>query len=67
MARRSKFSPEVRERGVRLVKESQGEHPSEWRAICSVAGKLGCTAVPSAGAPALDFRRLRGYASFSTP
>ncbi len=44
MARRSRFSPEVRERAVRLVKESEGEHPSEWAAICSVAAKLGCGA-----------------------
>ena len=44
MARRSKYSAEVRERAVRLVVESLGEHESEWAAISSVAGKLGCTA-----------------------
>jgi transposase len=44
MGRRSKFSPEVRERAVRLVAESLPSHDSEWSAITSVAGKLGCTA-----------------------
>jgi len=44
MARQSKYSMEVRERAVRPVVESLGEHASEWAAINSVAGKLGCTA-----------------------
>jgi transposase-like protein len=39
-----KFSPEVRERAVRLVLEQQREHESQWAAICSVAGKIGCSA-----------------------
>jgi len=43
MARRSKFSPEVRERAVRLVEETRESHESEWAAIASVAGKIGCT------------------------
>jgi len=43
MARRSKFSPEVRERAVRLVVETTGNHESEWAAISSVASKIGCT------------------------
>lgn len=43
MGRRSKFSPEVRERAVRLVLESQSEHESQWDAIRSVAAKIGCT------------------------
>lgn len=41
---KQKFSPEVRERAVRLVREARGEHPSEWAAICAIATKLGCTA-----------------------
>jgi len=44
MSRASKFSPEVRERAVRLVFEQRSEHPSQWAAIVSVASKIGCTA-----------------------
>jgi len=44
MARPSRYSPEVRERAIRMVREHGGEHPSEWAAIASIADKLGCTA-----------------------
>ena len=44
MARASKFSPEVRERSVRMVLENGGEHASRWAAVRSVAEKLGCLA-----------------------
>ena len=40
----TKFSPEVRERAVRMVEEHRGDYPSEWAAITSIAGKIGCTA-----------------------
>ena len=39
----SKFSPEVRERAVRLVREQRIEHPSMWAAIESIAPMIGCT------------------------
>jgi transposase-like protein len=38
-----KYSPEVRERAVRLVLEHQNEHASQWAAIESIAAKIGCT------------------------
>jgi len=44
MARKSKYSPEVRERAVGLVRETRQSHDSEWKAITSVAEKIGCTA-----------------------
>lgn len=43
MARPSRYSPEVRERAVRLFHEHVAEHPSPWAAMASIASKLGCT------------------------
>jgi transposase len=43
MGRKSKHSPEVQERAVRLVLETREQHESEWAAIMSVASKIGCT------------------------
>ncbi len=38
----NRFSPEVRERAVRMVQEHRGEYPSLWAAIESIAPKIGC-------------------------
>lgn len=43
MRKSDKFSPELRERAVRMVLEHQGEHGSQWAAICSIAAKTDCT------------------------
>ncbi len=43
MGRPRKYSPEVRDRAVRLVFEHEGQHDSQWAAIRSVAEKIGCT------------------------
>jgi len=43
MNKTTRYSPEVRERAVRLVFERQGEHESQWAAIGSIASKIGCT------------------------
>jgi transposase len=44
MDKRTRYSPEVRERSVRLVQEQVPAHGSQWAAIQSIAAKVGCTA-----------------------
>ncbi len=44
MARRSRFSQEVRERAVRMVVEQRGRYGSEWETMRSIAEKIGCSA-----------------------
>jgi len=43
MGRRGRYSPEVRERAVRMVFEQEGERDSQWAAIRSIASKIGCS------------------------
>jgi transposase len=40
----NRFSPEVRQRAVRMVLDHGGDHASQWAAIGSIAAKVGCTA-----------------------
>jgi transposase len=44
MKEAKKYSPEVRERAVRLLFEQRSAHPTEWSAMVSIAGKIGCSA-----------------------
>ena len=43
MSKSKKFSPETRERAVRIVQEQRKEYPSLWAACESLAPKVGCT------------------------
>ena len=43
MNRHKRYPPEVRERAVRLVLEHQEDYNSQWAALTSIAGKIGCT------------------------
>ena len=44
MSKSTRYSPEVRERAVRMVFDHQKESPSQWQAVVSIATKIGCTA-----------------------
>lgn len=48
------FSPEVRERAVRMVLEQRGEYPSPWIAVASIAPRIGCV-------PQTLLRRVRQH------
>ena len=43
MKTQKRYSPEIRERAVRMVLEQQNEHTSQWAAIQSISSKIGCT------------------------
>ncbi len=65
----TRYSLEVRDRGVRLVLEHQGKHGSLWSAILSVASKLGCTAetLRKWGRQGERTATARHQAGFATP
>jgi transposase len=44
MKQQNRYSPEVRERAVRMVFDHEGEYDSQWSAIVSISSKIGCTA-----------------------
>ena len=44
MEKRIRYSPEVRERAVRMVLDQEIQYPSQWATIRSIASKIGCTA-----------------------
>jgi len=44
MARKGKYSQEVRERAVRMVFEQEGRYGSRWETVRSIAAKIGCSA-----------------------
>lgn len=43
MSTTKRYSPEVKERAIRMVFEHQGQYDSQWAAISSIAEKIGCT------------------------
>ena len=44
MSRATRYSPEVRDRAVRMVFEQRADYGSQWAAIQSIAAKIGCKA-----------------------
>ena len=63
MRKSPKFSPEVMERAVRMVFDAKDQYPSQWAAIESIAGKIGCTAetLRKLGAPGRARQRRSGH------
>ncbi|GAA0585553.1 transposase [Halomonas salifodinae] len=44
MSTSNRYSPEVRQRAVRMVFDHEADYPSQWAAIGAIAPKIGCTA-----------------------
>ena len=44
MNKQTRYSPEIRERAVRMVFEHQADYDSQWSALNSITAKIGCTA-----------------------
>lgn len=65
MRKSPKFSPEMRERAVRMVQEHRSEHPSQWAAIESIAAKVGC--VPQTLHTWFNNHRLMGPLGYIPP
>ncbi len=61
----NRFSPEVRERAVRMVHENRGEYPSLWATIESISPKIGC--VPQTLKLASAFLPRRSSTADSSP
>ena len=43
MSKANRYAPEVRDRAVRMVFEHENEYASQWAAVSSIAGKIGCS------------------------
>lgn len=43
MKKQMRYSPEIRERAVRLLHEHQKDYESQWASILSIASKIGCS------------------------
>ena len=56
----NEFSPEVRERSVRLVFETDGQHASRWQAVMSMAAKIVCAPQSPKGGQCPTGRPSRG-------
>ena len=37
------YTPEIKDRAVRMLIEASGDYPSTWSAIQAIAPKIGCT------------------------
>jgi transposase len=60
MARQIRYSPEVRERAVRMVSEHADAHSSIWAAIRSIAAKIGCSPETSYGSGLFSVGVIKG-------